>query len=879
MRLISLRFRHVGPFGETGIALDGLTSGLNVICETNEFGKSTVLKALETLLFKPFSSSDKQVKSLMTGGSDHGPEGEIEFEAGGETYHLTKRFLKRKLCELRDGTGTLIASNREADERLAHLLSPEGHEKGPSGLLWVRQGDSMVGVSDDGQVASRLEGELTTLVGGDRAREYLTRVEADLSENVTGTGREKSNGPLKLARDNLAAAEAALAEAKAKSDRTRDIGVKLAKVRDDMFRLEASFDRDKNAAEITKTRDAMTAAKAYETDLQRLTAEWDRAAQIAERAVEQQAAHIEALTHFNRWTTDIAALEKAQADLSASLASKTKAKTALRVEIEALDAQATEYSQSRHAAEQVANLKARLVAASRDAAHLSALDENYQAMSTRLSDLDDHLNDLPHVKRADISPLQQLDNQTRQLEAEMSSLTTHLYLDLSPDGAGVLTLDGKALNSGPIELTGGQAIEIAGVGQLRGDDNRLQDLKRDLAEAKDAFANRLEALDVSNVIEAHQISDERHDLETERKRINTDMATLAPQGGNALRTDLKTARRVVEELSDTLSDLDLAQDHPATGEDDIRRDLNIARGRLDALDAEISELRETGVATQTKLEGLRNNLAALRLPERDADRMAQADEYTAKKMKAESGARLAKTALEIATSNAPTHSLEFFESRLSRLEQISIQTKARLQDLERECVALQTQRNAAFEGGDAEAQVETLAARCEVERQNLTRLERRVAAQTLLRDTLLASQAKLREAYTEPVRAELAPLLAMVLPGTEANLNESLGADTVSRDGRIEDIGQLSGGTREQIAILTRLAFARLLKRGGADAPVILDDALVYADDRRRDDMFDVLNHVSSGKDGLQLIYLSCHQGATGRLGGHRITPQDWQEN
>jgi len=57
---------------------------------------------------------------------------------------------------------------------------------------------------------------------------------------------------------------------------------------------------------------------------------------------------------------------------------------------------------------------------------------------------------------------------------------------------------------------------------------------------------------------------------------------------------------------------------------------------------------------------------------------------------------------------------------------------------------------------------------------------------------------------------------------------------------------------------------------------VILDDALVYADDARRDAMFDVLEFVSSGEKPIQIIYLSCHAGATNRLGGTRIVPQPW---
>ena len=145
-----------------------------------------------------------------------------------------------------------------------------------------------------------------------------------------------------------------------------------------------------------------------------------------------------------------------------------------------------------------------------------------------------------------------------------------------------------------------------------------------------------------------------------------------------------------------------------------------------------------------------------------------------------------------------------------------------------------------------------------------------------MRDTLIATQTRLRDAYTAPVTAELTPLLVSSFPGAQAGLSEHLGVDTVERNGKIEALTQLSGGTQEQFAILTRLAYARLLAKSGASAPVILDDALVYADDARRDAMFDVLTIVSSGERPIQIIYLSCHAGATTNLGGTRLTPRAW---
>jgi uncharacterized protein YhaN len=145
-----------------------------------------------------------------------------------------------------------------------------------------------------------------------------------------------------------------------------------------------------------------------------------------------------------------------------------------------------------------------------------------------------------------------------------------------------------------------------------------------------------------------------------------------------------------------------------------------------------------------------------------------------------------------------------------------------------------------------------------------------VAALTHLRATLAAVRAEQQAAYFGPIQAELAPLL-QVLHGQAALSFDpaALIPGQLSRSGRDEPFDTLSGGTQEQIAILTRLAFARLLARAGRPAPVILDDALVFSDDDRIGRMFTALHHVAAD---LQIIVLTCRQLAFQRLGGHRPT-------
>jgi len=125
--------------------------------------------------------------------------------------------------------------------------------------------------------------------------------------------------------------------------------------------------------------------------------------------------------------------------------------------------------------------------------------------------------------------------------------------------------------------------------------------------------------------------------------------------------------------------------------------------------------------------------------------------------------------------------------------------------------------------------------------------------------------------------AELKPLLSLLLEEASITFDETtLLPLSLERAGQDETIDVLSGGMREQLSVLTRLAFARLLARDGRPVPVILDDALVYSDDDRIERMFDALHR--QAKD-LQIVVFTCRQRAFERLGGDPLQMVDWRQD
>ena len=875
MRIKSLAFRNVGPFGSKGVRLDGFTPELNVVCETNEFGKSTVLKALEMLLFKPFSSTDRHIKALRTANVEDGPKGEITFSNEGITYRFTKRFLKSKGARLQNAlTGENIAIDRAAEEAMATLLRSDKFEGGPSGLLWVRQGMSMDGITDNGQIASRLEDELGALVGGERAREYLDRVTKELGEVITGKGKPKKGGALSQAQDAVQTTETELAEARRLRDQTRSFGLELGKVETEIERLIREGDDAAILQDIASTREDIIKARQFSDALALLEAKQAQAVATAERAELRQTEHIAALVSHHETEDRLQKLDANTADEMSKLQVLQQNRSDLRVSIAAYEDQQEMLSKARRKRETWELQRQRLDVLQKELQHLHSLLGQLTTLEDEQAKLTDALSDLPLISRTNLETLRRIETEIQQYDAALSAVSTRLYFDISKAGQGRITLDGKAVASGPVELSGGQSLLIDGIGELRSDDSRLRETTQNRDMAQEKYADLLARFGVSNLTDAIKCADQRQALEADRKRVTADMLRLAPEGRAALEVDLTRAETEAKDLAENLETAELNLD--MADDTDILEQLREGRAKLDVTDEALTTARKKLSDLETEKARLHERLDGLNLSMRETERQAEADILAGEKLKADSNVRAMSVEVTALKSRAPNQSLDMLMARLTRLERVAIQSREQLESLKTKSAALRARRDAAFEGEDAEAAVSNLEDRLATQRDELARQVRAKDVRILLRDTLIETQTRLREAYTAPVTQELAPLLSRVIPGAEAGLGESLGVDSVLRDGKVEKIGQLSGGTQEQFAILTRLAYARLLARSGASAPVILDDALVYADDGRRDAMFDVLGLVSSGERPIQIIYLSCHAGATNRLGGTRIIPQPW---
>ena len=113
------------------------------------------------------------------------------------------------------------------------------------------------------------------------------------------------------------------------------------------------------------------------------------------------------------------------------------------------------------------------------------------------------------------------------------------------------------------------------------------------------------------------------------------------------------------------------------------------------------------------------------------------------------------------------------------------------------------------------------------------RVGRRARAVQMLREVMTRHRDTTRLRYVEPFRAELQRLGRPVFgPSFEVDVDSDLCILNRTLDGRTVPYESLSGGAKEQLGILARLAGAALVAKEDA-VPILIDDALGFTDPER----------------------------------------------
>jgi DNA repair exonuclease SbcCD ATPase subunit len=872
MKLRSVHLTNVRRFAGKTARLDDIGDGITVFCAPNESGKSTFFDALHALFFQPYGSQNREVKLLQphSGGA---VTVAAEIEAEDRHYRVEKTWLNRKSARVFDrDTGRLIAQDDEAEAWIQRLIA--GGLSGPAGLLWVRQGvtsfdpggttaadkrewESALEARRD--LMSSLAGEIDLMTGGRRMDHVLCACRAELADLATTSGRPKAGGPWKRAedeveglrktRDTLASQVAELAAALAERRRAEA----------ERARLDEPEERAARERALKAARAAMQAAEEHAARLEAADREV-RIARLEKEAAEATAEELRGLEQtLLTAQAAVAAASAEEARAQEVYASKTaeeaKAADTLAAaeacvkELRAAHGRAQRAAMARLATERLGEMRVRLQKA----------EELSQRLARARAELE--------AARVDDKTLTSLEDAYRQL-TEAEARRDALAVTVTPRYSSKLriTIEGHELPEGTVRaLHGPTLMDLPGLGRLEvdtGGRTSAESARAAFELAERTLRALLDSAGVMTISEARAARTIRQKAEAEATQTANLLANLAPDGVDRLREQVAAL---------ALSAQTREEDAEAGVPDAIAERLEAAEGQQVRARAELDAVRMLMARADNALSAARtaHRLArdafasarsALGTEPQHAERTAQAADRVRQATQTLTKANDVRDALAKVAPDTTT-----LRAELARTEGAVKAAADRMRTLSDQISGLDGLIRARAEDGieekfaDVEGRLQTGEARA-------SRYAHEAAALQRLTRALEDARHAARDAYFEPVKAELLPLLSLLHEEADIRLDDtSLLPVALTRQGQEEEIDILSGGTAEQIAILTRLAFARLFARDGRSVPVILDDALIHSDDDRIERMFTALHRVAGDQ---QILVFTCRQRAFSRLGG-----------
>ena len=255
--------------------------------------------------------------------------------------------------------------------------------------------------------------------------------------------------------------------------------------------------------------------------------------------------------------------------------------------------------------------------------------------------------------------------------------------------------------------------------------------------------------------------------------------------------------------------------------------------------------------------------------ERDHLILQESAESLAERLSASTDALLAQQSLiENMQKTRPAETVAGMDARIARYQQAKDTYLADRQQTKQEIAVLES-RIEREEGVGIEEQVAAAQRLAESLELDCARYVREIKILELLLQNLETAEQAAKERYMAPIVRRVTPYLQTLFPGAAIHCNEEFQITGIVRElQQTESFTGLSDGTQEQIAVLTRLAFADMLVERGKPAMIILDDALVYSDPERMERMFDLLTHAATRT---QILIFTCRGELFTRLGGHRL--------
>lgn len=846
-------------------------SGVTIIEGRNEIGKTSLADALWLLLDYKDSSASKPVKAMRPIGKDVGPFVEAELTIG--PYHLVyrKQWIKDRRTELEITRPQPVQlTGDEAHQRMVEILESE------TDFTLFRALRYQQGVAiDQAKLANApsLLAALDTAAGGvgvsgpDAPDALFDLVEQERLKYFTG------GGAIPVAR-------------KDKADELIDLAEKVAEIESRIRDLDEAAERRIRIEEEIK--ELASAAP----DLSRQLAECKKGVEASkdlERQVQQaQNAVLKAETD----ASSARSANEARAKLKARVESAAESLSGIEKEIKSTaPALAIARAAIEEAETEATEAKTKLDRAEK----MAAVKESFSEVFRLRLDRDQLKERLDQAREADnvVSEAQkflagcQVDS---ALMDKIDEAAVKLAVTTGRADAGHARMVIKVLKSTTLEIDGepedgtpGASIEKVVSQEVEatiGEVARITvtppegkgQAEAGLAAAEKELANLLSRAEVESQGEARV-------LLAERSRQEDALANAKQSRAGALR-DLSDAQlgAKLERSQGRLKDLEIKHDTRAL------EDSSLETANAEAAEAasHLDEARQAAGEASTKVEAARGGFqshsdraielrtrltTATTESERSTDELEQIhneasdDDLAAETNKVAANLAVAKSGLDEVENQLEAADLASTEAILVNAEAALNRQSKDLQAREIERAQVQATLDlGGHQGlsdllGEARARHEDLNRKVKAE-------NRRAAAVERLYEVLGRKREEAQRAFAGPF-SDKVNSYARILFGTGVNVeidHQKLAIVSRTLDGTTVPFDALSGGAREQLAVLTRLACGALVSSADGDGapggvPVIIDDALGYSDPERLKKLGAAFS--VAGKD-CQVIVLTC---------------------
>lgn len=857
------------------IRIDGLRDGLNIVVEPNETGKSTLLDALRAAFFIRHSAKTEHVRTFVPFGDEVAPRVAVDFEAKGNAWTLEKQFMKSTFVRLTGG-----GNRREADaaeEALQDLLGFErgnnrGNDvevRGPLGMLWVGQNTAMTVESPNrivrNSVRGVLEAEVGEVTGGRRFDSIRAAIEAEYQELRTQRSGQ-ARGELAAAQQRHAAAVSARQQAEAT---LREFERSLTDLESAQARLrivERDLADPATIAERTRLEGDLKLAETAALRLATAEAQHGRAEELARAAATKMERLEEAGRRSALALEELGIRRIARDEAQAALTEAVEVEKARRSQLEVARSRREERdaavaaARRRQRASEIRAGAVRAVAA-RDA--LAELEARERLLREEVAKA---------IGKDELAAIARLELASVQARARFEAGIVKVEVELADRVS--LEVDGHFTDATGFDVLAVTRFQIGDAGSIvvRPPQGAGRSLEADVAAAEEALSAALRRAGIgshaSGIVINERAAAANDELGGLRRRIAAaspgDPAIGLAAGADALHAfvanlptddDAVEADQTedVEALERQLEAARLTEAAAVGAHEECRRALSKAETSAATVAAELASAEKECEASAARLSDLLGDDSREAL----IDNVGVAQRERAVRFEA----------LEQARAGAQAFNAEAVGRRIGNIERAARRAAEERLELVGRIASLDATILREGSAGPAGRLVacseeeEAATAACE-------RLTQEADTLDLLRSALAEAGREASRTFLAPVTRRAARYIEQLLPGCGLSFDDELGLTSVSRAGFDEGCGVLSQGTQEQLAILTRLAFADILLEDGAPISLILDDPLVYSDDARLEIMTDILQE-AAGR--MQVILLTCRSKAFRHVDGHRL--------